>query len=135
MINSLNGALDQQSYQAPYAVSDGSDHDNIERNLDGSDTPAYIANVVNLPKYYSYLAIVEAVRHYDYWPDATRTWRTISSRITDPKTTTWQAVDPAVGRGRTRGGRRGTRATTWSTMRSFPRAPPAGTRIPIRALA
>ena len=72
LINSLNGALDQQSYQVPYAVSDGSDHDNIERNLDGSDTPAYIANVVNLPKYYSYLAIVEAVRHYDYWPDANK---------------------------------------------------------------
>ncbi len=60
--------VSQQRYQAPDAVSDGSDHDTIYRQLNGSSTPAFIAAHVNMTEYDYYHALAEAVRHYDYWP-------------------------------------------------------------------
>ena len=64
--------LQQQRYQAPNAVSDGSDHDNIERNLTGFSTPEYIDAHVRLDKWYLYHSLGEAIRHYDMWPDANK---------------------------------------------------------------
>lgn len=72
LINQTRDWEQQQRYQAPNAVSDGSDHDNIERNLVGRSTAEFIDAHVDLEKYYLYHALVEAVRHYDYWPDANK---------------------------------------------------------------
>ncbi|MCO6046872.1 lamin tail domain-containing protein [Aeoliella sp. ICT_H6.2] len=70
LINQSQDALRQQDYQAPNAVTDGSDHDYIEYVLSRSSTD--IEYRVNLEKYYIYHAVSEAVRHYDYWPDANK---------------------------------------------------------------
>ena len=64
--------MQQQRYQAPDAVSDGSDHDNIERYLRGSSTAEYIDAHVQLDKWYLYHGLSEAIRHYDMWPDANK---------------------------------------------------------------
>ncbi|MCA9240634.1 MAG: lamin tail domain-containing protein, partial [Planctomycetales bacterium] len=68
--NQTQDALRQLDYQAPNAVSDGSDHDYIEYVLGrASDDIEYR---VNLQKYFVYHALAEAVRHYDYWPEANK---------------------------------------------------------------
>ena len=72
LINQTRDAIKQQRYQAEGAVSDGSDHNNIERNLRGTSTAEYIDAHVELEKYYVYHAFSEAIRHYDYWPDANK---------------------------------------------------------------
>ncbi|WP_200268118.1 lamin tail domain-containing protein [Luteolibacter pohnpeiensis] len=60
--------LEEQRYQAPDAVSDGSDHDNIYQNLNSSKDEAFIRRYVNVEKWSYYHALCQAVRHYDYWP-------------------------------------------------------------------
>ena len=59
--------VSQQRYQAPNAVSDGSDHDTLYNQLKGSSTPAWISSHVNMAEYDRYHALAEAIRHYDYW--------------------------------------------------------------------
>ncbi|BBO36039.1 lamin tail domain-containing protein [Lacipirellula parvula] len=66
LINQSNDALRQQDYQAPFAVSDGSDHDYMEEIFGRASTD--IEFRVNLQKYFIFRALAEAVRHYDYWP-------------------------------------------------------------------
>jgi hypothetical protein len=70
LVNQTNDALAQQDYQAPGAVSDGSDHDYIEDILSRASTD--IQYRVNLQKYFTFRALAEAVRHYDYWPTANK---------------------------------------------------------------
>ena len=72
LINQTSDWQQQQRYQGKFAPFNGSDHNTIERNLDGNDSPAYIDAHVNLEKYYAYHAMVEALRHYDYWPSANK---------------------------------------------------------------
>ncbi len=72
LINSRRDAASQQRYQAPDAVSDGSDHDNIEANLTGNSTAEWLDAYVRLEKYYLHHALGEAIRHYDFWPDANK---------------------------------------------------------------
>ncbi|MCA9263946.1 MAG: tandem-95 repeat protein [Planctomycetales bacterium] len=72
LINSRTDAASQQRYQAPFAVADGSDFNNIELNLTGNSSADFIDAHVNLEEYYLYHALVEAVRHYDYWPSANK---------------------------------------------------------------
>lgn len=61
--------VSQQRYQAPLAVKNGSDHDELLNNLKGTSTPAYITGRVNLDLWARYHAFAEAIRHYDYWPN------------------------------------------------------------------
>ncbi len=68
LINSTTVGLDQLRYQAPDAVTDGSDHDNIQNNLNSSQTAAWLLAHVNYPLWYRYHAICEGVRNYDFWP-------------------------------------------------------------------
>ncbi|MBN1851135.1 MAG: lamin tail domain-containing protein [Pirellulales bacterium] len=70
LINQTQDALEQQRYQAPNAVSDGSDHDFIEDYLTRSSND--IEERVNLAKYYLFHALSEAVRNYDFWPTANK---------------------------------------------------------------
>ena len=60
--------LSQLRYQAATAPKDGSDHDDLQSNLRGTSTPAYITGRVNLDLWARYHALAEAIRHYDYWP-------------------------------------------------------------------
>ncbi|MDG2380298.1 MAG: Ig-like domain-containing protein, partial [Pirellulaceae bacterium] len=72
LINQTRSWEQQQRYQAPNAVNDGSDHNEIENKLRGRSTADYINAHVNLEKYFQYHAFTEAIRHYDYWPDANK---------------------------------------------------------------
>lgn len=72
LINQTQDWQKQQRYQSKFAPFDGSDINTIENNLDGNDSPAYIDAHVNLDKYYAFHALVEATRHYDYWPSANK---------------------------------------------------------------
>ncbi len=72
LINSTTDAKQQQRYQAPDAVRDGQDHDNIERNLTGNSSNAFVRNHVRLDKWCTYHALCQAIRHYDYWATANK---------------------------------------------------------------
>ncbi|MCG8700380.1 MAG: CotH kinase family protein, partial [Bacteroidales bacterium] len=72
LINSTKDALQQQRVQGRQAVTDGSDHDNIEYDLTGYSGADYIRNHVNLDMWYRYHALVHLIRHYDYWPAANK---------------------------------------------------------------
>ncbi|MGC6467864.1 MAG: lamin tail domain-containing protein [Akkermansiaceae bacterium] len=72
LINQTTNWKKQQRYQGKFAPFNGSDHNTIESNLDGNDTPQYVDAHVNLEKYYAYHAMSEAIRHYDYWPSANK---------------------------------------------------------------
>ncbi|MEO8353407.1 MAG: lamin tail domain-containing protein, partial [Chthoniobacteraceae bacterium] len=76
LLNQTKAALEQQRYQAPFAPTNGSDHNWVENSLSGSTPPATVAAGVNLDKWYRYHALAQAIRHYDYWPDANKnmTW-------------------------------------------------------------
>lgn len=65
LINQSQDALRQQDYQAPNAVTDGSDHDYVEFVMGRGSND--IEERVNLDKYFIFHALSEAVRHYDYW--------------------------------------------------------------------
>jgi hypothetical protein len=70
LLNQTNAPLDQQRYQAPNGAKNGADHSWIENSLTGFTAPDVVAANVNLPAWERYHAIVQAVRHYDYWPNA-----------------------------------------------------------------
>lgn len=72
LINATTDAKEQQNYQAPYAVADGSDHDNIQYNLTNRSTPDFVRAHVRLDKWYAYHSLAQAIRHYDYWPTANK---------------------------------------------------------------
>jgi lamin tail-like protein/concanavalin A-like lectin/glucanase superfamily protein/CotH protein len=72
LINSTQNAEKQKRYQALPAVTDGSDHNNIEYNLTGYSSAQYIQDHVRLDKWYAYHALCQAIRHYDYWPSANK---------------------------------------------------------------
>ena len=72
LLNQTNVALDQQRYQAPDAVKDGSDHNWIESDLTGATPAAEVTATVNLDAWSRYHAVCQAVRHYDYWPSANK---------------------------------------------------------------
>ena len=60
--------LVQFRYQSAFGPTDGSDHDEIQNQLRGTSTPAFIQARVNLDLWCRYHSLCEAVRHYDYWP-------------------------------------------------------------------
>ncbi len=76
LVNQTKNPSAQQRYQAPGAVTNGSDHNNIESNLNGSRPPEWLDAHVNYEKWYHYHAIAQALKHYDYWPSANKnaTW-------------------------------------------------------------
>jgi hypothetical protein len=72
LINSKRTGVEQQRYQAPFAVKDGSDHDNIEDHLTGFQSTEWLLAHVNYPNWYLFHALSEAVRHYDFWPNSNK---------------------------------------------------------------
>jgi len=72
LVNQTQNALDQLRYQAPDAVNNGRDHDNIQDSLRPAQSDNWLNTFVNYPEWYRYHAIAQALRHYDYWPDANK---------------------------------------------------------------
>ena len=72
LLNQTDVPLDQQRYQAPFAVKNGADHAWIENTLSGSTPPADVEANVNMEKWTRSHALCQAVRHYDYWPNANK---------------------------------------------------------------
>lgn len=72
LVNQTRNAKEQQRYQAPFAVTNGRDHDNIEGGLRPTRPADWLETYVDYDKWYRYHAVVQAIRHYDYWPDANK---------------------------------------------------------------
>ncbi|MES2569679.1 MAG: lamin tail domain-containing protein, partial [Verrucomicrobiota bacterium] len=65
-----NGEMDER-YQAKGAPDFGEDFDNIRYNIHQKATDAYIKTYVNMPLWYRYNAVQEAIRHYDIFTEPT----------------------------------------------------------------
>ncbi len=72
LVNQTRVGLEQQRYQAADAVDDGSDHNNIESRLRSNASDEWLLAHVNYERWYRYHAVVQAIRHYDYWPEANK---------------------------------------------------------------
>ncbi|MBN1422437.1 MAG: lamin tail domain-containing protein [Planctomycetes bacterium] len=72
LVNQTKVALEQQRYQAPDAVFDGSDHNNIENRLRPNMADDWLYAHVEWEEWFRYHGIVQAIRHYDYWADANK---------------------------------------------------------------
>jgi hypothetical protein len=72
LINQTRDWEQQQRYQSASAVADGSDHETIENQLNSGVSADYISAHVNMEKWNLWHAMVEAIRHYDYWPSANK---------------------------------------------------------------
>ncbi len=65
-----NGEMDLRS-QSPGAVEFGEDFDNIRYNIHQTASDAFMQQYVNMPLYYRYNAVQEAIRHYDIFVEPT----------------------------------------------------------------
>ena len=64
--------VEELRYQGPLAPTNAQDFFNIENNLTGFQPTAWLLGHVNYTNWYRYDAYCEAVRHYDFWPDANK---------------------------------------------------------------
>jgi hypothetical protein len=64
--------VQQRRYQGPFAVTNGMDGAVIQTGLLTAQTADWIRANVNVDAWYRYHAVCEAVRHYDFWPDANK---------------------------------------------------------------
>lgn len=64
--------VQQRRYQGPFAVTNGMDGAVIQTGLLTTQTADWIRANVNVDAWYRYHAVCEAVRHYDFWPDANK---------------------------------------------------------------
>lgn len=62
----------QQRYQGAQAVNDGSDGVAIQNGLLSAQTSDWIRAHVNCTEWYRFHAVCEAVRNYDFWPNANK---------------------------------------------------------------
>lgn len=62
----------QRRYQGPFAVTNGMDGAFIQTGLLAGQSAEWMQAHVNMDAWYRYHAVCEAVRHYDYWPDANK---------------------------------------------------------------
>ena len=65
-----NGELSTRS-QAPRGVDYAEDFDNIRYNIHQTTSDSYMEQYVNMPLYYKYSAVQEAIRHYDIFVEPT----------------------------------------------------------------
>ena len=72
LINQTGDWRRQQRYQAASAPDNGSDHNWIEGSLNGNSPAATTRARVDLERWNRSHAMVEAIRHYDYWPSANK---------------------------------------------------------------
>lgn len=62
----------QQRYQGAQAVNDGSDGAAIQNGLLSAQSSDWIRAHVNCAEWYRFHAVCEAVRNYDFWPNANK---------------------------------------------------------------
>ncbi|MBN2164371.1 MAG: lamin tail domain-containing protein [Pontiellaceae bacterium] len=72
LVNGESNPKEQQRYQSAFAPVNGEDYYGIESGLTGYRSEDYIRARVDIEKYSYYHALCQAVRHYDYWPDANK---------------------------------------------------------------
>ena len=65
-----NGEMAER-YQAKGAVDYGEDFDNIRYNIHQTASDTYLKTYVNMPLWYRYNAVQEAIRHYDIFVEPT----------------------------------------------------------------
>ncbi|RYD75409.1 MAG: hypothetical protein EOP84_18350, partial [Verrucomicrobiaceae bacterium] len=65
-----NGEMDQR-YQAEGAVDYGEDFDNIRYNVHQGTSQSDLERYINMPLWYRYNAVQEAIRHYDIFVEPT----------------------------------------------------------------
>lgn len=65
-----NGEMDQR-YQAPGAPEFAEDFDNIRYNIHQTTAQSDIERFINMPLWYKYNAVQEAIRHYDIFTEPT----------------------------------------------------------------
>ncbi len=65
-----NGEMTERG-QAPLGVDFGEDFDNIRYNIHQTTSDSYMEQYVNMPLYYKYNAVQEAIRHYDIFVEPT----------------------------------------------------------------
>ena len=65
-----NGEMDQR-YQAPGAPEFAEDFDNIRYNIHQTTAQSDIERYINMPLWYKYNAVQEAIRHYDIFTEPT----------------------------------------------------------------
>ena len=65
-----NGEMDER-YQAPGAPDFAEDFDNLRYNIHQHTPQAIIERDIQMPMYYKYQAVVEAIRHYDIFTEPT----------------------------------------------------------------
>jgi len=68
--DATSGGKNQQRYQAPLAPGNAEDYNQIESNLRQFQSEQWMRTYVDWDHFYRFKAVVEAVRHYDYWPDS-----------------------------------------------------------------
>ena len=64
--------VEELRYQGSLAPTNAQDFYNIENNLTGFQPAAWLLGHVNYTNWFRYDAYCEAIRHYDYWPDANK---------------------------------------------------------------
>jgi len=64
--------VNQQRYQGPFAVTNGTDGSTIQNGLLAYQTSDWIRARVACDAWYRYHTVCEAVRDYDYWPSANK---------------------------------------------------------------
>lgn len=67
--SSVHDGKSVQRYQAADSVSDASDFDNILWDLRPEQSDSWLNTHVDYPHWYRYHAVIEAVRHYDFYPN------------------------------------------------------------------
>ncbi|RIK73924.1 MAG: hypothetical protein DCC68_24060, partial [Planctomycetota bacterium] len=72
LVNATTDAADQTRYLAADAVRNGEDLNNIENNLRSFQSTAWLRAHVNYDEWIHYHALAQAIRHYDYWPNANK---------------------------------------------------------------
>ena len=72
LIDNFGPSLDELRYQGPFAVSNAADMFNVENNLAGNQTTAWLLAQANYTNWSRYHGVAEAIRHYDIWPSANK---------------------------------------------------------------
>ncbi|MEY2407595.1 MAG: hypothetical protein QOF48_265 [Verrucomicrobiota bacterium] len=63
---------DEERYQGTYAPTNGADYFNVQNNLNGFQTVAWLNAHANYTNWYRYFTVARAIRHYDTWPSSNK---------------------------------------------------------------
>jgi hypothetical protein len=72
LVDNLPQHIDELRYQGPFAVTNAGDLFNVEDNLTGFQSAAWLNAHANYTNWYRYFTLARAIRHYDTWPSANK---------------------------------------------------------------